>query len=162
MLEDTATTPSLLTLSRSLHSLSFSLSPLSLSLSILFCLFILFRWNPFHIIKDSQMKWPLRKSGFQQEERGKKAGAGVIQGTLLPRAHPRRRSECLLWPHGRSISSPLLISKAHYFVLCLATRQSLARELATAGSSHSPWPFTRTIIYFGEFLGYCFVRANQV
>lgn len=71
MLEDTATTPSLLTLSRSLHSLSFSLSPLSLSLSILFCLFILFRWNPFHIIKDSQMKWPLRKSGFQQEERGR-------------------------------------------------------------------------------------------
>lgn len=23
------------------------------------------------------------------------------------------------------------------------------------------WPFTGTIIYFGEFLGYCFVRANQ-
>lgn len=108
------------------------------------------------------MKWPLRKSGFQQEERGKKAGAGVIQGTLLPRAHPRRRSECLLWPHGRSISSPLLISKADYFVLFLAKCQSLVRELAPAGSSHSPWPFTRTIIYFGEFLGYCFVRANQV
>lgn len=26
---------------------------------------------------------------------------------------------------------------------------------------HPRWPFTGTIIYFGEFLGYCFVRANQ-
>lgn len=26
---------------------------------------------------------------------------------------------------------------------------------------HPRWPFTETIIYFGEFLGYCFVRANQ-
>lgn len=26
---------------------------------------------------------------------------------------------------------------------------------------HPHWPFTGTIIYFGEFLGYCFVRANQ-
>lgn len=25
----------------------------------------------------------------------------------------------------------------------------------------SPWPFTKPIIYFGEFLRYCFVRANQ-
>lgn len=26
---------------------------------------------------------------------------------------------------------------------------------------HPRRPFTGTIIYFGEFLGYCFVRANQ-
>lgn len=25
-----------------------------------------FPWNPFHIIKDTQMKWTLRKSGFQR------------------------------------------------------------------------------------------------
>ncbi|RCU35031.1 hypothetical protein DVA76_18380, partial [Acinetobacter baumannii] len=28
--------------------------------------FLFFPWNPFHIIKDTQMKWTLRKSGFQQ------------------------------------------------------------------------------------------------
>lgn len=28
--------------------------------------FSFFPWNPFHIIKDTQMKWTLRKSGFQQ------------------------------------------------------------------------------------------------
>lgn len=46
-------------------------SPLSLFfLSFCQCLppppFLFFPWNPFHIIKDTQMKWTLRKSGFQQ------------------------------------------------------------------------------------------------
>lgn len=63
-----------------------------------------------------------------------------------PRAPPR---------HG-SISSQLLISKAHYFVLHLAACQS-----SGAPSAVPPWPFTKPIIYFGEFLRYCFVRANQ-
>lgn len=35
--------------------------------------FLFFPWNPFHIIKDTQMKWTLRKSGFQQ---GRGCGGG--------------------------------------------------------------------------------------
>lgn len=77
----------------------------------------------------------------------------VPQGAVLgpfsdgsPRALPRRGS----------ISSQLLISKAHYFVLRLAVCQS-----SVAPAAVPPWPFTKPIIYFGEFLRYCFVRANQ-
>lgn len=53
--------------------------PLTLSLSFSCCSFFLgpplspflsFPWNPFPIIKDTQMKWTLRKSGFQQGGRG--------------------------------------------------------------------------------------------
>ncbi|ROJ29285.1 hypothetical protein DPX16_13729 [Anabarilius grahami] len=65
----------------------------------------------------------------------------VPQGAVLgpfsdgsPRALPR---------HG-SISSQLLISKAHYFVLRLAVRQSSGAPAAVP-----PWPFTKPIIYFG-------------
>ncbi|KAL1259732.1 hypothetical protein QQF64_010309 [Cirrhinus molitorella] len=68
----------------------------------------------------------------------------VPQGAVLgpfsdgsPRALPRRGS----------ISSQLLISKAHYFVLRLAVRQSSGAPAAVP-----PWPFTKPIIYFGEFL----------
>ncbi len=77
----------------------------------------------------------------------------VPQGAILgpfsdgsPRALPWRGS----------ISSQLLISKAHYFVLRLAVCQS-----SGAPAAIPPWPFTKPIIYFGEFLRYCFVRANQ-
>ena len=105
-----------------------------------------------------QEKW-LSARGERKESR---SGSDSRNPPTRGPPQEKQRVSALLWSHGRSISSLLLISKAHYFVLCLAPRQSLARELATAGSSHSPWPFTRTIIYFGEFLGYCFVRANQV
>ncbi|KAK9960941.1 hypothetical protein ABG768_008771 [Culter alburnus] len=30
--------------------------------------FLPFPWNPFHVIKDTQMKWPHWRSGFQQGE----------------------------------------------------------------------------------------------
>lgn len=52
-----------------------------------------------------------------------------------------------------SISSLLLISKAHYFVSCLAARQASGPARAR--------PFARAVIYFREFLRYCFVRANH-
>lgn len=81
---------------------------------------------------------------------------------------PPWREADWLWPQCGSISSLLLISKAHYFVLRLASGQSSFRALSwPTVVSFLPlhptphWPFTQTIIYFGEFLGYCFVRANQ-
>lgn len=55
-------------------------------------------------------------------------------------------------------------------LLCFASGggpRQLEGPVATDGrflpssSPHPRWPFTGTIIYFGEFLGYCFVRANQ-
>lgn len=79
---------------------------------------------------------------------------------------PWREAEWL-GPQCGSISSPLLISKAHYFVLRLAMGQDSLRAVPTDGRflpsspPHPRWPFTGTIIYFGEFLGYCFVRTNQ-
>lgn len=42
--------------------------------------FLCFPWNPFHIIKDTQMKWTLRKSGFQQ---GRGCGGGWMGGGEL-------------------------------------------------------------------------------
>lgn len=62
-----------------------------------------FPWNPFHIIKDTQMKWTLRKSGFQrwraeegggvrgvgrQAGGGGGGGAGEANSPPLPHLHP--------------------------------------------------------------------------
>lgn len=132
------------------------------------------------------MKWTPRKTGFEQRWApgwgwiiGRDPGNGVLALlgspllliSLTPTPLPPRptwsRAEWL-WPQRRSISSPLLISKAHYFVLCLALSQKQLEGLVLTDCHFLPsfpprplWPFTRTIIYFGEFLGYCFVRANQ-
>lgn len=93
------------------------------------------------------MKWPLWKSGFQRWERECLKEPSWVRTQI---AHH------VALPQHRSISSPLLISKAHYFVLRLAACQS-----SRVPPAAPPWPFTRPIIYFGEFLRYCFVRANQ-
>lgn len=111
--------------------------------------FLFFPWNPFHIIKDTQMKWTLRKSGFQQgggcrgggwEAESWEWGIGSSRSTptrylppsllpLLDVGPPWREAEWL-WPQYGSISSPLLISKAHYFVLRLAVGQGSSRALS--------------------------------
>lgn len=113
--------------------------------------FLSFPWNPFPIIKDTQMKSTLRKSGFQQwgggiggggrggwEAESWKWGIGSSRSTpslLLPLFHPLPQWEPML-EKGRvalarygSISSTLLISKSHYFVLCLAEGQDSSRAL---------------------------------
>lgn len=111
--------------------------------------FLSFPWNPFPIIKDTQMKSTLRKSGFQQwgggmggggrggwEAESWKWGIGSSRSTpslLLPLFHPLPQWEPML-EKGRvalarygSISSTLLISKSHYFVLRLAEGQDSSR-----------------------------------
>lgn len=118
----------------------------------------------------------------EEVEEKRRAGSGVLllQGAdpsappslllllLLLNGGPLRMEAEWLWPQCGSISSSLLISKAHYFVLRLAVGQgslrALSRPMAVSFLPLHPtprWPFTETIIYFGEFLGYCFVRANQ-
>lgn len=123
---------------------------------------------------------------------GRAGGGGGGAGEAESLDHPHNPSTPILLSMGahpggrrsgpglrrRSISSPLLISKAHYFVLRLAAGQDgSGAAAATVGARFLPsllpaqpssLPRTihrplnqRTIIYFGEFLGYCFVRANQ-
>lgn len=133
-------------------------TPLPLALLFLFFCqypppppFLFFPWNPFHIIKDTQMKWTLRKSGFQQggcgggggwEAASWECGIGSSRSTpphCLPHSLPHgspldgsppwSKAEWL-WPQYGSISSPLLISKAHYFVLRLALGQGSSRALS--------------------------------
>lgn len=142
------------------------------------------------------MKWTLRKSGYQRRGVGgggcgqaADRGGGEAESLDPPSPSPHPLLSMGAHPGGRrsgpglrrrSISSPLLISKAHYFVLRLAAGQDgsgllrplsalvsfLPSFLTSSSPSHSPptphQPLKRrTIIYFGEFLGYCFVRANQ-
>lgn len=128
-------------------------TPLPLSLFYLsFCQcpppppFLFSPWNPFHIIKDTQMKWTLRKSGFQQGG-GCRGGGGweaeswgigssrstpprYLPPSLLLDGGPPWREAEWLWPQYGSISSPLLISKAHYFVLRLAAGQGSSGALS--------------------------------
>lgn len=68
-------------LERRKHTTTSQLLTHLLSLSYCsFCLcpppppFLSFPWNPFPIIKDTQMKWTLRKSGFQQGGGGRGGG----------------------------------------------------------------------------------------
>ncbi len=146
---------------------------------------LFFPWNPFHIIKDTQMKWTLRKSGFQQgggcgggggwEAQSWKWGIGSSRSTpphYLPPS-PSRWGPTL--EEGRVALAPVRINIISVInikstLLCFASGSG-PRQLEGPVPSDvrflpsSPprprWPFTGTIIYFGEFLGYCFVRANQ-
>lgn len=148
--------------------------------------FLFFPWNPFHIIKDTQMKWTLRKSGFQQgrgcggggwEAESWEWGIGSSRSSppcYLPPsfcfstgAHPEGRQRVPLAPVRINIISVINIKST---LLCFASGcgpTQLKGLVPTDGRflpsslPHPRRPFTGTIIYFGEFLGYCFVRANQ-
>lgn len=102
------------------------------------------------IIKDTQMKWTLgKKMAFSKdkvmEEEVDERWSGrntvlVLQGApLLVASRPASSSLLgptlkgeaeLSWPQSGSISSLLLISKAHYFVLRLAGSQPSSKALS--------------------------------
>lgn len=115
----------------------------------------------------------------EEVEERQRAGSGVLvlQGapllvtSLLP--SPSRLGPTLeggrvaLAPVWINIISVINIKSA---LLCFASGsgpRQLEGPVLTDGRflpsspPHPCWPFTGTIIYFGEFLGYCFVRANQ-
>lgn len=108
--------------------------------------FLPFQRNPFHVIKDTQMKWPTgvvafsRKSGSASRISPRAALGWLAEGSATARIN---------------IISVINIKSA---LLCFASGR--APKLWGPGR-RSPWPFTKPIIYFGEFLRYCFVRANQ-
>lgn len=108
--------------------------------------FFSFPWNPFHVIKDTQIKWPHWRSGFQQESRSALS--------IRPRA-------VLGWlAEGSATARINIISVINIKSALLCFAPGSVPKL-WGPVRRSPWPFTKPIIYFGEFLRYCFVRANQ-
>lgn len=148
--------------------------------------FLFFPWNPFPIIKDTQMKWTLKKSGFQQG-RGNGGGGWEAEswkwciGTSRS-APPCYLASSFLLPLGPTLKgSEVPLATARINIISVINIKSTLLCFASGGwpthleglvptdghflpsfPPHPLWPFTGTIIYFGEFLGYCFVRANQV
>lgn len=127
---------------------------------------------------DPQEKWlsARRRLWRRRWMRGREPGVGYWsfkEHPLLVPSLPPQRGPTLeggrvaLAPVRINIISVINIKSA---LLCFASGsgpRQLAGSVPTDGRflpsspPHPRWPFTGTIIYFGEFLGYCFVRANQ-